>query len=1054
MRTTFRGIAGLTVALSGAIGFLGGVPSSKAAQLKEAQVTQIVKDVQLLSAQATARPAVVRDNVREGTAVRTGEESRTELTFTDQTLARLGANTLFNFQGGTRNLDLGGGAILLSVPRDAHSATVRTAAVTAAISGGTAALEHHGNAYCKFICLEGTVRVSLKGTRESVLLRPGQMLVTPPNPSRLTEPVEIDLERFVNTCVLITDFPPLGNQPLIAEAIAQQQHEKAEGKLVASNQVVLEHGDLITLVDPTALDTIDQKTNAVGGVGIGFQPIKFGPLPTIIAPVPYVINAGTLIQTDPFIQTNGATDFGRIYRGNAADGVPSDYFFGGASAFDVTINFNTLSEVPANLPIAAFKFTSLQLAGNPTISLGTGGATSLVLISEGGITSGGAGGTLTFPNLSLVLFATQNGSITLGNTIAFANMLDLRFYARGAGSNLTLASPMMNMGSVSLIAEGSVQVNADEGVQFFNSFAGVDFLTGTGLIAASGGINIQAIGNVNFSMAQFEIGAGASVILGGFSTTNVAIDASVNPSLFANAASVTVTATNTINITGGTTMTFGNLTNASFTTLTGGISAPTESFFHPGGLLSMSSAGDLNAQSILGGNLIGANGNINVTGDVSARVVASGGEITVGGNLTTTQLTQALVAPGTITVTGTLTSPDVEATGNVTAGHVVVLNLNVTGSFFPYNTILTAGAGGITPFGTLNPPAQHLFNVITVQSHTASTGLNFSGNNYLTTGASGGLLTINADHQTFSAADGINGANFNGADSTNAAVAAGDGGTLEVNSLGTLDLIGTNITATSGIMADNTANQNTLGGNGGNVTLAPAAALTIQNSVVQVSSADSPGVANRRSSARGGNITLSSPASNGTAISIDNSSQLLSLLESTTTGPGGLIAISANGANSNITMNGTATATHGAVDIRHQGLAGQISMTGANINADIIKVAALGDNGVLTIGLNTTLSANTVLKLYATGSNGQIIFAGNCTIGGGNLNIIAAPIVTVAAGVDVTVTGAQAQIFTNQGNYSIVNGGNGAGGTFIGAGATTVPGGFGGQPGIGPPGGP
>jgi hypothetical protein len=32
----------------------------------------------------------------EGTAVRTGLESRAELTFTDQTLARLGANTVFS----------------------------------------------------------------------------------------------------------------------------------------------------------------------------------------------------------------------------------------------------------------------------------------------------------------------------------------------------------------------------------------------------------------------------------------------------------------------------------------------------------------------------------------------------------------------------------------------------------------------------------------------------------------------------------------------------------------------------------------------------------------------------------------------------------------------------------------------------------------------------------------------------------------------------------------------------------------------------------------------
>jgi hypothetical protein len=57
---------------------------TNAAELKEATVTQIVKEVQLLPAQAAPRPAVVKDLVRGNTAVRTGTDSRTELTFTNQ----------------------------------------------------------------------------------------------------------------------------------------------------------------------------------------------------------------------------------------------------------------------------------------------------------------------------------------------------------------------------------------------------------------------------------------------------------------------------------------------------------------------------------------------------------------------------------------------------------------------------------------------------------------------------------------------------------------------------------------------------------------------------------------------------------------------------------------------------------------------------------------------------------------------------------------------------------------------------------------------------------
>ncbi|MEY2541528.1 MAG: hypothetical protein QOI22_1130, partial [Verrucomicrobiota bacterium] len=52
------------------------VPAVKAVQLREARVTQIIKDVKLMGAQGGQRSATVSDDVREGTAVRTGSDSR------------------------------------------------------------------------------------------------------------------------------------------------------------------------------------------------------------------------------------------------------------------------------------------------------------------------------------------------------------------------------------------------------------------------------------------------------------------------------------------------------------------------------------------------------------------------------------------------------------------------------------------------------------------------------------------------------------------------------------------------------------------------------------------------------------------------------------------------------------------------------------------------------------------------------------------------------------------------------------------------------------------
>src|SRR5438128_2374404 len=231
--------------------------SASAAQLKEARVTQVVNDVKLLPGQAAPRPAVVNDNLRSGTAVRTGADSRTELTFTDLTLARLGANTIFSFNEGTRNLDLGGGAVLLQVPKGAGGAKITTAAVTAAITGTTVLMEYHRNAYIKFIVLEGIARMFLKGhLGESVLIGPGQMLIVNPNAKSLPNPVHVDLKRLVQTCLLITEFAPLASQPLILQQIQIQQNNT---DLIPTNLVIFGRGTLVSLVDPTNVNVISQE---------------------------------------------------------------------------------------------------------------------------------------------------------------------------------------------------------------------------------------------------------------------------------------------------------------------------------------------------------------------------------------------------------------------------------------------------------------------------------------------------------------------------------------------------------------------------------------------------------------------------------------------------------------------------------------------------------------------------------------------------------------------------------------------------------------------------
>jgi quercetin dioxygenase-like cupin family protein len=250
LTTRFRACGSIALAL-----LLVTTGSTIAAELKDATITQIVNDIQLHPREAATRSAVLNDRVPDGTEVHAGINSRAELMFTDQTSARLSANTTFSFNNETRNLDLTEGAMLLRVPRRLRGATITTGAVTAAINGATVIAEYQQNAYTKFISLEGTARVYLKHRwGESVLVRPGQMLITNPNPKRgLANPVDVDLHRLLTTSVLITDFPPLPSQNSIAKETEKQQRAKSKRTLIDTNLVIVGKGTVVSLTNPAQM---------------------------------------------------------------------------------------------------------------------------------------------------------------------------------------------------------------------------------------------------------------------------------------------------------------------------------------------------------------------------------------------------------------------------------------------------------------------------------------------------------------------------------------------------------------------------------------------------------------------------------------------------------------------------------------------------------------------------------------------------------------------------------------------------------------------------------
>src|SRR4051794_338971 len=189
-------------------------PEAIALDFSQARVTQVVQDVKVLPSGATARAAAVNETVTKGSAVQTGAKSRSELTFQDQTITRLGEKTIFTVGGGARTIELGSGQFLLYVPKNAGGAKVKMGSVTAAITGTTVLGNVQPNGIVEFTVLEGSANVRLESIGQCLRIHAGQKVTYDPITGRLGDPVDVDIQKQMST-PLVSDFGQLPSAGLI-----------------------------------------------------------------------------------------------------------------------------------------------------------------------------------------------------------------------------------------------------------------------------------------------------------------------------------------------------------------------------------------------------------------------------------------------------------------------------------------------------------------------------------------------------------------------------------------------------------------------------------------------------------------------------------------------------------------------------------------------------------------------------------------------------------------------------------------------------------------------
>ena len=205
----------------------------RAAPLIESTFTEVIKDVNVVaSATKSATPAKANELFKAPDLVRTGAGSRAELTAPDQTITRVGANTVFSFEPAGRNLRLEQGSVLFHSPKGQGGGTIKSGGVAAAVLGTTLIVSATADGGFKVILLEGKGQVTLPNGK-SVTLKAGQLVFVLPGGNTFSPVLDINLDKLVSGSQLVNGFShELSSLSLIQKAIAGQKSDLASGKTV------------------------------------------------------------------------------------------------------------------------------------------------------------------------------------------------------------------------------------------------------------------------------------------------------------------------------------------------------------------------------------------------------------------------------------------------------------------------------------------------------------------------------------------------------------------------------------------------------------------------------------------------------------------------------------------------------------------------------------------------------------------------------------------------------------------------------------------------------
>lgn len=207
---------------------LSGSNLMPAIQLTESSFTQVINDVQVLSMPAKGlKAAKVSDTFKTPDLLQTGKDSLAELTAKDNTVTRIGANTVFSFEQKGRNIRLEKGSVLFHSPAGKGGGTIRTGGASASVLGTTIMVATTVDGGFKAIVLEGKGQVRLPNG-DFRILKAGQLVFVLPESRAFGPLLNINLDKLVRGARLVSGFAAKLPSLEKIEVEVEKQNERIE----------------------------------------------------------------------------------------------------------------------------------------------------------------------------------------------------------------------------------------------------------------------------------------------------------------------------------------------------------------------------------------------------------------------------------------------------------------------------------------------------------------------------------------------------------------------------------------------------------------------------------------------------------------------------------------------------------------------------------------------------------------------------------------------------------------------------------------------------------